>query len=91
MYPVQGKLTALANVHQIPEASGNDPVLPFGNRRRLTAITPTTSIQTLAPPFPAGQSSKWFFGESLQPASATLLSHAESRTARSCGSASYPA
>ena len=73
--------SANAPVQQIHDFIGSDPVLPrgYGSTYNQTAYPynpgPRPSLQT-------GQTRSWFFGESLEPASATLLFAASGRNGR---------
>jgi hypothetical protein len=72
LVPLRGTPHALGEVKQASEAEGHDPVLPLGNRGNFAdagySYYPLPRQQIAA-----GQSSKWFFGESLSPARANLL------------------
>jgi hypothetical protein len=72
LLPLRGTPTTLGDVGQVAEARGTDPVLPMG----IQADVPDGGY----PAYPAprgelgtGRSSRWFFGESLQPLRASVL------------------
>jgi hypothetical protein len=72
LVPLSGTPQALEQVRQASEAAGHDPVLPLGNRGNFAdtgyPYYPAPRMQMVA-----GQSNKWFFGESLSPVRANLL------------------
>jgi hypothetical protein len=72
LLPVRGAPTTLRAVHQVAEARGTDPVLPMG----IKADVPAAGYPTYPAPrggLATGQSSTWFFGESLRPRQASVL------------------
>ncbi len=72
LVPLRGQPTTLRGVHQVTEAHGTDPVLPLG----IEADVPDSGYPTYPAPRGAlatGQSSSWFFGESLRPRQASVL------------------
>jgi hypothetical protein len=72
LVPLTGMPRALGQVRQVSEAEGHDPVLPLGNRANF-ADSGYTFYPLPREPILAGQSSSWFFGESLSPGRASLL------------------
>jgi hypothetical protein len=70
--PLRGAPTTLRGVHQVAVEHGTDPVLPMG----IEANVPASGYPTYPAPrreLASGQSSTWFFGESLRPAQARVL------------------
>ncbi len=72
MVPLATAPRSLSEVQQVSEGSGHDPLLPQGfganfddNRYPFYPVA--------RPALHGGQSASWFFGESLEPESATLL------------------
>jgi hypothetical protein len=81
LVPLASAPRSMSGVTQVPEGYGNDPVLlrGYGADFNETAYPfypgPRPSLQS-------GQTESWFFGESLQPSTATLLfTHASSSAA----------
>ena len=76
LVPLQSVPRSIGDIRQLPENFGSDPVLPRG----YGAVYNATAYPFYPGPRPAlrpGQTASWFFGESLEPDSATLvLSHA---------------
>jgi hypothetical protein len=72
LLPVRGTPTTLPGVRPVSEASGTDPVLPMG----IEADVPASGYPTYPAPrgeLATGQSSTWFFGESLRPQRARVV------------------
>ena len=78
LVPLQSAPRSIGDIRQVPENITSDPVLPRG----YGVVYNQTAYPFYPGPRPAlrsGQTASWFFGESLQPDSATLiLSHAAS-------------
>ena len=76
LVPLQSVPRSIGDIRQLPENYGSDPVVPRG----YGAVYNETAYPFYPGPRPAlrsGQTASWFFGESLEPDSATLvLSHA---------------
>jgi hypothetical protein len=72
MVPVVGTPLARSQITQLSEGAGSDPVLPLGNGANFNDQTypfypgPRAALS-------AGQHTAWFFGETVQPTSASLL------------------
>jgi len=78
LVPLQSTPRSIGDIRQVPENITSDPVLPrgYGVVYNQTAYP---FYPGLRPALRSGQTASWFFGESLQPDSATLvLSHAAS-------------
>ncbi len=72
LVPVSGQPTTLAAAQHMTENHGLDPVVPFGNPPDFT--DPFYPFYTSAqPPLHSAQTSSEFFGQSIDPVSATLL------------------
>jgi hypothetical protein len=72
LVPLRGAPTTLQDVQQVSESDGADPVLPLGTH----ADVPNNGYPTYPAPrggLGAGESHKWFFGETLDPARVHLL------------------
>ena len=72
LVPLQSAPRSIGDIRQLPEGFGSDPVLPRG----YGAVFNETAYPFYPGPRPAlrtGQTASWFFGESLEPDSATLL------------------
>jgi hypothetical protein len=72
LVPLTAAPTSLAAVQQLPEGGGRDAVLPLGNGADYNDVYYPfypSSRGALA----TGASSAWFFGETIDPASASLL------------------
>ncbi|HLM94816.1 MAG TPA: hypothetical protein VK283_00790, partial [Acidimicrobiales bacterium] len=78
LVPLESMPRTIGDIRQKPENITSDPVLPRG----YGAVYNATAYPFYPGPRPAlrpGQTASWFFGESLEPDSATLiLSHAAS-------------
>jgi hypothetical protein len=80
LVPLDSAPRSLSGVQQVSEGFGSDPVLPRGYGANFNE----TAYPFYAGPRPSlhsGQSESWFFGESLEPDTATVLfTHAASTT-----------
>jgi hypothetical protein len=80
LLPVAGVPTMVSNVQQLPERQGNDPVLPLGNGPNFND-TAYPFYPAARPALQSGQTGRWFYGESIDPTTATILFHATSAAA----------
>jgi hypothetical protein len=80
LLPVAGHPTTLGSVEQVPESHHVDPVLPLGNGPNFDDKAYPFYPQP-RPALAVGQTSSWFFGESLHASAATLLFSGRSTTA----------
>jgi hypothetical protein len=81
LVPLASPPRSLSEVQQFPEGSGSDPVLLRGYGANFNE-TAYPFYPGPRPSLRSGQTESWFFGESLEPATATLLfAHASSSAA----------
>jgi hypothetical protein len=72
LVPIAGAPTTVGGVQPMTEAPGTDPVLPMGLRASAVG-GPYPSYPPPRPALVTGQSTRWFFGESLRPTRASVL------------------
>jgi hypothetical protein len=72
LVPLRQAPSTLAEVRQLPESHGDDPVLPLGNGADYND-THYPFYPGARPALRSGATSGWFFGESIDPGSASLL------------------
>ncbi len=70
--PLASPPRSLSGVQQVSEGFGSDPALLWGYGANFND-TAYPFYPGPRPPLHSGQTESWFFGESLQPASATML------------------
>ena len=76
LVPLQSAPRSVGDIHQVPEGFGADPVLPRGYGADFND-TAYPFYPGARPSLRSGQTASWFFGESLEPSSASLvLTHA---------------
>ena len=72
LVPLQSVPRSIGDIRQLPEGYGSDPVVPRGYGAVYNA-TAYPFYPGPRPPLRPGQTAAWFFGESLEPDSATLI------------------
>ena len=80
LVPLQSEPRSIDDVRRTSEGFGTDPVLSRGYGVVYNQTT-YPSYPGARPPVPSGRTTSWFFGEPLEPDSATLLFSHAARTA----------
>jgi hypothetical protein len=72
LVPIAGAPTSAGAIQPMTEAPGTDPVLPMGLRSSAVG-GPYPAYPPARPALVTSQSTRWFFGETLRPARASVL------------------